>query len=142
MRVAPGMFAFQSDDLHGWRHGRAPPGDRSVCKSSGSANIADDHARVERAVRVLENELGTRTCAMQRPGRKGAEVAANSCTPPDVGSISRKARRPTVDLPQPDSPTSASVSPAATVKETLSAARTTAVASLTDEQRHERFDTL
>ena len=31
---------------------------------------------------------------------------------PAVGSIKRRMVRPTVDLPQPDSPTSASVSPA------------------------------
>ena len=37
-------------------------------------------------------------------------------TVPGVGSISRSTSRPTVDLPQPDSPTSASVSPASTVK--------------------------
>ena len=41
------------------------------------------------------------------------EVAARrSARVPAVGSIRRSASRPTVDLPQPDSPTSASVSPA------------------------------
>src|SRR5262245_9727565 len=43
---------------------------------------------------------------------------------PAVGSISRNIVRPTVDLPQPDSPTSPSVSPAPIVKLTPSTANT------------------
>src|SRR5262249_10384503 len=43
---------------------------------------------------------------------------------PAVGSISRSTVRPTVDLPQPDSPTSPSVSPASIVKLTPSTANT------------------
>src|SRR5215831_15189947 len=43
---------------------------------------------------------------------------------PAVGSISRNTVRPTVDLPQPDSPTSPSVSPASIVKLTPSTAKT------------------
>src|SRR5215510_5825292 len=43
---------------------------------------------------------------------------------PAVGSISRSTVRPTVVLPQPDSPTSPSVSPAAIVKLTPSTANT------------------
>ena len=45
-------------------------------------------------------------------------------TEPAVGSIRRSTRRPVVDLPQPDSPTSASVSPRAISKLTSSTART------------------
>src|SRR5215831_7699429 len=56
-------------------------------------------------------------------------------TLPSVGSISRSASRPTVDLPQPDSPTSASVSPASTLKETPSTARTTREAMPNSERR-------
>ena len=41
---------------------------------------------------------------------------------PAVGSISRRIARPTVDLPQPDSPTSASVSPARIESDTPSTA--------------------
>ena len=41
-----------------------------------------------------------------------------------MGSIRRSTRRPTVDLPQPDSPTMASVSPASSWKSTPSTART------------------
>jgi len=41
---------------------------------------------------------------------------------PAVGSTSLKIVRPTVDLPQPDSPTSASVSPALIFSDTPSTA--------------------
>src|ERR1700674_2466158 len=43
---------------------------------------------------------------------------------PAVGSISRRIARPTVDLPQPDSPTRPSVSPSAIEKLTPSTANT------------------
>jgi hypothetical protein len=43
-------------------------------------------------------------------------------TSPDVGSISRRIVRPVVDFPQPDSPTSPSVSPAMMSNETSSTA--------------------
>ena len=43
-------------------------------------------------------------------------------TSPDVGSINRKIDRPDVDFPQPDSPTSPSVSPAMISNETSSTA--------------------
>src|SRR5215203_4312281 len=46
-------------------------------------------------------------------------------TSPDVGSIKRSRQRPTVDLPQPDSPTKPSVSPARISNDTPSTARTT-----------------
>src|SRR5262245_65026713 len=44
---------------------------------------------------------------------------------PPLGSTSRTRLRATVDLPQPDSPTSPKVEPASTAKETPSTARTT-----------------
>ena len=45
---------------------------------------------------------------------------------PDVGSISRRMQRPTVDLPDPDSPTSPSVPPARSVNDTSETACTSA----------------
>ena len=73
---------------------------------------ARGHARIERRVRVLEHHLDP--------------------TPGEVRSLSRgrlwssrRIRRATVDLPLPDSPTSARVSPAPTVKLTPSTACTT-----------------
>src|SRR5713101_120593 len=47
-------------------------------------------------------------------------------TSPDVGSISRRIDRPVVDFPQPDSPTSPSVSPFMMSKDTSSTACTRA----------------
>src|SRR5262245_26329820 len=49
---------------------------------------------------------------------------ASSRTEPDVGLMRRSTQRATVDLPQPDSPTSPKVSPVAMSKETPSTART------------------
>ena len=47
---------------------------------------------------------------------------------PEVGSSRRTMQRPSVDFPQPDSPTSPSVSPAARSRETSATARTCATA--------------
>ncbi len=44
--------------------------------------------------------------------------APSKVTAPAVGSCSRRMVRPTEDFPQPDSPTSASVSPGPTSNET------------------------
>jgi hypothetical protein len=52
------------------------------------------------------------------------DVLPSKRTLPALGSISRSTSRAVVDLPQPLSPTSASVSPRFTVKETPSTART------------------
>ena len=51
-------------------------------------------------------------------------------TLPAVGSSSLTSIRAVVDFPQPDSPTSPSVSPALTLKETFSTARTFEVSVL------------
>ena len=80
-------------------------------------HLADGHARVERAVGVLEDELGA-GARMRRSSAPDSEARSRPAkrTLPAVGSSRRRASRPTVDLPQPDSPTSASVSPAAHVE--------------------------
>jgi hypothetical protein len=56
-------------------------------------------------------------CVMSRP---------SSTIVPSLGSISRMIMRPMVDLPQPDSPTSPSTSPAVIENDTSSTARTKA----------------
>jgi hypothetical protein len=48
---------------------------------------------------------------------QGRDIAAFEMNGPDVGSISLTIMRAAVDLPQPDSPTTPSVSPAKTEKE-------------------------
>ena len=61
-------------------------------------------------------------CMCARAGVRSSPASARrgrgprSCTSPAVGSIRRSTGAPSVDLPQPDSPTSPSVSPAAHVE--------------------------
>ncbi len=85
-------------------HGRVQP-DR----------LADDrlhaHARVERGERVLEDDLQVAADRRSSPGARVARSRPSYITAPAVGAISLSSRRPSVDLPEPDSPTSASVSP-------------------------------
>ncbi len=77
----------------------------------------DRHPRVERRVRVLEDDLDLRPHRRAAPSRTWRSTSTPSkCTDPDVGSISRRMQRPVVDFPQPDSPTSPSVSPRSTEK--------------------------
>src|SRR5260221_12086949 len=71
-------------------------------------------------------------CASRRKTRNSLASSASRSRPskrirPASGSISRSTSRLTVDLPQPDSPTSASVLPASTLKLTPSTAFTKAV---------------
>ena len=90
--------------------------------------LTHGHARVEGAVGVLEDELsaGAGAAQLDSPTAARGRAPRNARCPMSAPSR-RNARRPTVDLPQPDSPTRASVSPAATESETPSTARTTAV---------------
>ena len=83
---------------------------------SGSADdVADAHARVERGIGVLEHDLagaGGSRCAGRAPARSSA---AKRISPPPAG-ISRSMARPSVVLPEPLPPTSATVSPARIVE--------------------------
>jgi hypothetical protein len=70
---------------------------------------------VMRGLRLLNGSWNT-TWTRRRNGRNCAAGrlsmrCPSSRTSPSVGVISRRTARPTVDLPQPDSPTSDSVSP-------------------------------
>ncbi len=77
----------------------------------------------------------------QRGGVQRAEVAAPSKrTRPAVGSISRSTSRPSVDLPQPDSPTTPSVSPGRSVRSTPSTARTAPLARPNSRAHREVLD--
>ena len=84
-------------------------------------------ARVERRERVLEDDLHPAPVGLEAPppfespAMSGA-VEEDLC--PTVGSISRSSSRPTVVLPQPDSPTRPSVSPRRISKLTPSTAWT------------------
>ncbi len=126
VRVALRVRRRQADDAQQLGHALAlAPGVQAVQRERLGEHVADRHARVQRRVRVLEDDL--HRAALR------AQVAAASSSPRSrpskrdaaaVGSISRNTRRPSVDLPQPDSPTTPSVSPAARVKSTPSTART------------------
>src|SRR5262249_8495289 len=87
---------------------------------------ADRHSRVQRSVRVRKMLcLSFRSAGSDRLSSPVTFRPWNE-TSPDVGSISRRIDRPVVDLPQPDSPTSPSVSPAMMSNETSSTAWTRA----------------
>src|ERR1051325_9115548 len=62
--------------------------------------------------------------------RLAVNVWPSKLTVPDVGLQSPTIARPSVDLPQPDSPTSPRVSPRASVRSTPSAARRIPAAQL------------
>ena len=81
-------------------------------------DVADRHARIERGIRVLEDHLHA---AAQRAAAR-ASLQSTTSLPSKrtrAGGAARAdeiSRRPSVDLPQPDSPTRPSVSPRATVR--------------------------
>ena len=67
--------------------------------------------------------LMRRRRARRARGRSRSISMPSNATPPEVGSINRSIMRATVDLPEPDSPTSPSVCPRASVSETPSTTR-------------------
>ncbi len=81
-------------------------------------------ARVERAERVLEDHLHPRGAAAA-PGAREPVSAASSVIAAGVGSAEAHDARASVDLPHPDSPTRATVSPARCRASTPSTARST-----------------
>ena len=91
-------------------------------------DLADALARVQRRVRVLEDDLHLLAQRPQPALRQLGDVDARrsgSCR--HVGSSRRTISRAVVDLPQPDSPTIPSVSPLLTVSVTSSTACTTSL---------------
>ena len=76
-------------------------------------DLLDGHARVERSVRVLKYDLhpASKLAQVLTPSfdRMGHVLAHVKRTCPLVGSIRRRMQRPSVDLPQPLSPTRPSV---------------------------------
>ena len=80
--------------------------------SRGSATMSRPHAGVERTHWVLEHDLELRRRSMS--WRSGAPAISVPATPtlPDVGWSSPARIRSSVDLPDPDSPTTPNRSPA------------------------------
>ena len=94
---------------------------------SGSATIARDPlARVQRLVRVLEDHL--HPPAQLAQAALAATGSPSSATSPAAGSTSPSIARASVDLPQPDSPTTPRISPRRHSSETPSTARATCAA--------------
>ena len=88
-------------------------------------DVADAHARIERRVRILKDDLHVAP-RRAHPARENAEhVLAAEQHLAEVGSISRRMQRPVVLLPLPDSPTRPNISPSSIVKLTSSTALTT-----------------
>jgi hypothetical protein len=85
-------------------------------------DLAGGHSRVERRVRILEDDLQVLAPLAHLLARERGDLLALELHRAEVGSISRTTDFAVVVLPQPDSPTSASVSPRSTVKETSSTA--------------------
>ena len=99
----------------------SPP--TSPCSRSGSPTIS---STFQRGFRLAYGSW--KIICMRRRSARGSGVVAVSwpskCTLPRVGAYRPTSRRATVLLPQPDSPTSASVSPLRMLNETPSTACT------------------
>ena len=115
----------QVDAAEGRRHAVGMLGvvDAGIDQRLGHRAI-DGEARVERVERVLEDELGLAPEGAQRLAVRPASATPSKAIEPAVGSASFSIRRPSVVLPQPDSPTMATASPAPTSKLTPSSACT------------------
>ena len=73
--------------------------------------LVDGVPRVQRAGRVLQHELHLAAVGLQRPRRRSAAARRRRATWPADGRSSPSRVRASVVLPQPDSPTSATISP-------------------------------
>ena len=87
--------------------------------------VTDGHPRVQRGVRVLHDHLDLPAQSPQRRRRRAWRCPGPVDAPlPAVGFSRLISTRASVDLPQPDSPTTPSVSPARRSNETPSTALT------------------
>ena len=92
----------------------------SVLIISGSSRIvADPLARIERAIGILEHDLhGAAQRLRRRPAGGSTASTPSSISVPALGFSISVTMRASVDLPQPDSPTTASVRPGSSVNDT------------------------
>ncbi len=92
-------------------------------------HVFDSHAGIKRSEGILKDDLHIAAEATHFGMIGGEQVAAfEHDMPPEVGSIRRRIKRPSVLLPDPDSPTKPKVSPDSMSKETSSTARTSPLA--------------
>ena len=80
-------------------------------------DVGDGHARVERGVRVLEHDLDP--CGAAAASRGQRHVVAVEDDRARRRRSSRISRRPSVDLPEPDSPTRPRVSPCSSTRDAV-----------------------
>ena len=114
VRVARGVLGVEPDQCHQLAHARraARRRDATLWMTSGSAmSRLHLHARVERGVRVLEDELDVAAQRAHLAARQPDQLAPSNTTLPHVAGCRLSTARPVVDLPQPDSPTRPSASP-------------------------------
>ena len=125
VRILRRRLGAQADAGEQPLHPLAPlgPGHAGEVAQRLGDDLARRQARVERGVRVLEDDLQVLAGAgASRSAESVVSSSPSSFTEPEVGSTRRTTDFAVVVLPQPDSPTSASVSPRSTVKETSSTA--------------------
>ena len=121
VRVARRELGREADDLeqlaHALRERRAAR--QPVHAQALADRLAHRHARVQRRERVLEDDLHAAAHARAARARESRRRSRPSnAISPASGSIRRSASRASVDLPQPDSPTRPSVSPASSSRST------------------------
>ena len=121
--IAVARARRQADQLQHARRPR-PASRRSRAApwiSSGSMTMSSTVMRgLSAPIRVLENDLHGAGASRSASRPRRVMSSPSNTIWPAVGSISRISSRPSVDLPQPDSPTRPSVSPAAISKSTTS----------------------
>ena len=121
VRVALGRLRRQARPA---RAARATRARRSLARADAVDReaLADDARHAHARIRASRTDPGRRSAS--RAGRRAARAprrpqqrrAPRSARRPPSARCRRRSRRPSVDLPQPDSPTSPSVSPGATVE--------------------------
>ena len=109
------MDRVEPDEAQQFDHAVAPGGMRKswfMHIERFGDDILDPVARAERGIGILEHDLQC-AAALAQGARRSAwsgRCRRNERSP-EVGSVRRRIMRPVVDLPQPDSPTRARVSP-------------------------------
>ena len=74
-------------------------------------DVVDAHARIERGKRILEDHLHRRACCRAAVASSVVQSRAAKAPRPALGACRPATMRPSVDLPQPDSPTRPTTSP-------------------------------
>ena len=119
--IARGMIRAQADGAQ--QLGRAPVPLGEVALAMDGERLGDLHRRSTCGGRARRADPGRRAACGTASVRQGSLSARGNGLPveahaPLVGASRPSARRPVVDLPQPDSPTRPSVRPRSSVSDT------------------------